>query len=179
MEKHKSNLNHFAKWTHFLLLNTVNGLNHCHAPDGKSLILLTGVHNVLIPVKTLGAIIQECLVEVDWPDDTLLAQVPHEKLETNEGKDTQAEDSQDHHIRKLLHRLDQGTDDGLQAWRAVTHAHTYTHAHVHTHTHTNHAGDAGAAHVLAVNIYGKIRNYVFIPSLENPEILVKFWIKQH
>lgn len=77
------------------------------------LSVLTIVTDVLIPVKALAAIVQVCFVQIDWPINTLLAQVAHEELETNEGKDTQAEDSQDHHIRKLLHRLDQGTNDGL------------------------------------------------------------------
>lgn len=59
-------------------------------------------------------------------DHTLVAQVAHEELETDEGKDAQAEDGQDHHIRKLLHRLDQGAHNGLQAWGAATHTRTQT-----------------------------------------------------
>ncbi len=46
--------------------------------------------------------------------DTLLSQQPHEKLQTNEGKHAEAEDSQDHHVCQLLHGLDQSTDDRLQ-----------------------------------------------------------------
>lgn len=88
--------------------------------------LLTVVHDVLIPVKALAAVGQVAFGGVDWPEDTLLAQVAHEELETDEGKDTQAEDGQDHHIRKLLHRLDQGANNGLEAWRATTHTRTQT-----------------------------------------------------
>lgn len=46
--------------------------------------------------------------------DALLSQQPHEKLQANEGKHTEAEDSQDHHVCQLLHGLDQSADDGLQ-----------------------------------------------------------------
>lgn len=86
---------------------------------GEASPLLTVVHDVLIPVKALAAVGQVALCDVDWPDHTLVAQVAHEELETDEGKDAQAEDGQDHHIRKLLHRLDQGAHNGLQAWRAA------------------------------------------------------------
>lgn len=88
--------------------------------------LLTVVHDVLVPVKALAAVGQVALGDVDWPDHTLVAQVAHEELETDEGKDAQAEDGQDHHIRKLLHRLDQGAHNGLQAWGAATHTRTQT-----------------------------------------------------
>ena len=87
---------------------------------------LTIVHDVVIPVEALAAVGQVNLGGVDRPDHTLVAQVAYEELETDEGKDTQAEDGQDHHIRKLLHRLDQGAYDGLQAWRATTHTRTQT-----------------------------------------------------
>lgn len=46
--------------------------------------------------------------------DALLSQEPHEKLQADEGEDAETEDRQDHHVRQLLHRLDQSTDDGLQ-----------------------------------------------------------------
>lgn len=101
-------------------------LGHCQLTVGEGMSLLTIVHDVLIPVKALAAIGQVALGNVDWPDHTLVAQVAHEELETDKGKDTQAEDGQDHHIRKLLHRLDQGAHNGLQAWRAATHTRTQT-----------------------------------------------------
>lgn len=91
---------------------------------GEAASLLTVVHDVLIPVKALAAVGQVGLGDVDWPDHTLVAQVAHEELETDEGKDAQAEDGQDHHIRKLLHGLDQGAHNGLQAWRVATHTRT-------------------------------------------------------
>lgn len=92
----------------------------------RSLHLLTIVHDVLIPVKALAAIGQVGLGAVDRPDHTFVAQVAHEELQTDEGEDAQAEDGQDHHVRKLLHRLDQGAHNGLQAWRAATHTRTQT-----------------------------------------------------
>lgn len=85
----------------------------CQVTHSESLPLLTVVVDVLLPVKALAAVVQKSLVKVDRPDHTLLAQVAHEELETNQGKDAQAEDSQDHHVRELLHRLDQGTHNGL------------------------------------------------------------------
>lgn len=48
--------------------------------------------------------------------DTLLPQQPHEKLKADEGEHAETEDSQDHHVRQLPHRLDQSTDDGLQTY---------------------------------------------------------------
>lgn len=68
-----------------------------------------------------------------------MAQVAHEELQTDEGKDAQAEDSQDHHIRKLLHRLYQSAHNGLQACRTVAH--------------TNHIGDAGDADATGRNLW--------------------------
>lgn len=39
----------------------------------------------------------------------------HEQLQPDEGKDAQAEDGEDHDVGQLLHRLEQGADDGLQS----------------------------------------------------------------
>lgn len=50
----------------------------------------------------------------------LLPQVSHEELQADEGEDAQAEDSEDHHVSQLLHRLDQSAHDGLQACRRTT-----------------------------------------------------------
>ena len=41
----------------------------------------------------------------------------HEQLQPYEGEDAQAEDSKDHHVGKLLHWLEQRTNNGLQACR--------------------------------------------------------------
>lgn len=49
--------------------------------------------------------------------DTFVSQISLKELKTNEGKDTQAENSQDHNICKLLNRLDKGTNDDLQTCR--------------------------------------------------------------
>lgn len=46
--------------------------------------------------------------------NALLSQQPHEKLQADEGEHAETEDSQDHHVCQLLHRLDQSPDDGLQ-----------------------------------------------------------------
>lgn len=78
---------------------------------------LTVISDVLVPVERLALVGQVAVGDVYWPDHALLAQVAHEKLETNQSKDAQAEDGQDHHIRQLLHGLDQGAHNGLQAWR--------------------------------------------------------------
>lgn len=82
-------------------------LDCCQLTVGEAQPLLTIIQDVIRPIEALG--------HVDWPEHTLVAQVSHEELETDEGKDAQAEDGQDHHIRKLLHRLDQGAHNGLQA----------------------------------------------------------------
>lgn len=57
-------------------------------------------------------------IELSEVTYTLVPQVAHEKLQANEGKDTEAEDSEDHHVSQLLHRLDQGSHDCLQAWES-------------------------------------------------------------
>ena len=48
---------------------------------------------------------------------TLVPQVAHEQLEADEGKHTEAEDGEDHHVGELLHRLDQSSHNGLQTCR--------------------------------------------------------------
>ena len=55
--------------------------------------------------------------------DTFLPQVPHEQLQADEGEDAQAEHGEDHHVRQLLHRLDQSAHDRLQACRHPEGAH--------------------------------------------------------
>lgn len=47
--------------------------------------------------------------------DAFLSQVSHKELQADEGEDAQTEDGEDHHVCQLLHRLDESTDDGLQA----------------------------------------------------------------
>ena len=89
--------------------------DHCQFTIGEAASLLTVVHDVLVPVKGLAAIGRVAVGDVNWPDHTLVTQIAHEKLEANEGKDAQAENGQDHHIRKLLHGLDQGAHNGLQS----------------------------------------------------------------
>ena len=82
--------------------------------------LITGVVDVLVEVEggVIGAVedVNEAAVEIRRPQDTLLTEVPHEELQTDEGKDTQAEHGQDHDVGQLLHRLDEGPNDGLQTW---------------------------------------------------------------
>lgn len=46
--------------------------------------------------------------------NTFLVQNPHEELLTNQGKDAEAKESEDHHVHQLLHRAQQGPDDNLQ-----------------------------------------------------------------
>lgn len=47
--------------------------------------------------------------------DAFLPQVSHEELQADESEDAQTEDGEDHHIGEFLHRLDQSSDNGLQA----------------------------------------------------------------
>jgi len=54
-------------------------------------------------------------VVADWPAHTLLPQVAHEELQADEREDAEAEHGEDHDVRQLFHRLDEGADDGLQA----------------------------------------------------------------
>ena len=60
--------------------------------------LPTFIVDVLFPVKALGAVFEIALGEVDGPHHTLVAQVPHEELQSDQGKDAQAKHCQDHHI---------------------------------------------------------------------------------
>ena len=60
--------------------------------------MLTVVHDVLIPLEPFAAIAQIAFGGVDGPDDTLLPQIAHEELQANQGKDTEAEDGEDHYI---------------------------------------------------------------------------------
>lgn len=74
------------------------------APPSSPLELpLTIISDVLVPVERLALIGQVAVGDIYRPEHALLAQVAHEKLETNQSKDAQAEDGQDHHIRQLLH----------------------------------------------------------------------------
>ena len=47
---------------------------------------------------------------------TFIPQVAHEELQPDECEHTETEHSEYHDVRQLLHRLDQGPHDGLQAW---------------------------------------------------------------
>lgn len=46
--------------------------------------------------------------------DTFVPQISHEELLTYQGEDAEAKESQDHHIDKLLHRVQQGPNNDLQ-----------------------------------------------------------------
>ena len=48
--------------------------------------------------------------------DTFVPQISHEELLTYQGEDAEAKESQDHHIDKLLHRVQQGPNNDLQTW---------------------------------------------------------------
>lgn len=96
---------------------------------------LTVVVDVFRPVEVLcGVLHQRCVdfcqsaveewiirgdvaaVGAGWRTHALLPQVAHEELQSDEGEDAEAEHGEDHHVRKFFHRLDQCTNDGLQAW---------------------------------------------------------------
>ena len=53
--------------------------------------LPTFIVDVLFPIKALGAVFKIALIEVDGPHHTLVSQVSHEELQSDQGKDTQAE----------------------------------------------------------------------------------------
>lgn len=46
--------------------------------------------------------------------NTFLVQNSHEELLTNQGKDAQAEEGEDHHVHQLLHRTQQSPNNNLQ-----------------------------------------------------------------
>lgn len=46
--------------------------------------------------------------------NTFLVQNSHEELLTNQGKDAEAKESEDHHVYQLLHGAQQGTYNDLQ-----------------------------------------------------------------
>lgn len=75
----------------------------------------TFIVDVFFPVKASGAIFKIALVKVYGPHHTLVSKIPHEQLQANQGENTQAEHGQDHHIRQLLHRLNEGAYNCLQA----------------------------------------------------------------
>ena len=50
-----------------------------------------------------------------------MLQMAHEQLQSYEGEHAQAEDSEDHHIGKLLHRLEQSANDGFQSCQIRCH----------------------------------------------------------
>lgn len=82
---------------------------------------LTLIVHVLRPVEggveaqqaCVGVIAAAAVVVNDA--HALLPQVAHEELQADQGKDAEAEHGENHHVRQLLHRLDQGAHDGLQA----------------------------------------------------------------
>ena len=108
-------------------------------PTGFPPSLLTFITDVSIPVKGIvagpallaapgvvavpGAVAAPGVVAIPrgvgviegrGPAHTLLPQVSHEELQPHQGKDAQAEDGEDHHVREFFYRLDQGPHDGLQ-----------------------------------------------------------------
>lgn len=93
-------------------------------------VILTIIIDVFVPVKTSAAVFQILLSHVDRPEDALVAEVPHEQLQSDQCKDAETEDSQDHHIRQLLHRLDESTHNGLQACLHTQRARTSTQTNI-------------------------------------------------
>lgn len=100
-------------------------------------VILTIVIDVFVPVETSAAVFQVLLGHVDWPEDALVTKVPHEQLQADQRKDAETEDGQDHHIRQLLHRLDQSAHDGLQACSQKNNTHTHTCRCAQMHKHGN------------------------------------------
>lgn len=78
------------------------------------------IHEVVEGRVDRGVVVQPQILQEGAvggrPAHTLLPEVAHEELEADEGEDAQAENREDHHIRELLHRLDQSPHDRLQPW---------------------------------------------------------------
>lgn len=60
--------------------------------------LPTFIVDILFPIKAFGAIFQVAIIEVYGPHNTLVSQVAHEQLQSDQGKHTQAEHCQNHDI---------------------------------------------------------------------------------
>ena len=91
----------------------------CQGPQGQVGTWIVEVGVQRFPDQAVGlhgAIGAVGAVEYCEVANALVPQVAHEELQADEGKDAEAEDREDHHIGQLLHRLDQGPHDGLQAW---------------------------------------------------------------
>lgn len=69
-----------------------------------------------VPDQAIGLHGAVGTVELREVAHALVPQVAHEELQADEGEDAEAEDREDHHVGQLLHGLDQGPHDGLQAW---------------------------------------------------------------
>lgn len=78
------------------------------APRVVAVPRVSAVPRVVARPRSIG------IIEGRGPADALLPQVSHEELQPHQGKDTQAENGEDHHVRQLLHRLDQCPHDCLQ-----------------------------------------------------------------
>ena len=94
-------------------------------------VVLTWILNIRFPVKLSGSFIYKGAIVIPSyilfytvflqgsiggrPLHAFIPQVAHKELQPNQCKHAQTEHSQDHDIRELLHRLDQGSHDGLQA----------------------------------------------------------------
>lgn len=63
----------------------------------------------------IGCLIDSCAIL-----DTFVLEVALEELQAHQGKDTQAEDSENGHVSQLLHRVDQGPHDDLQSCGKMT-----------------------------------------------------------
>ena len=98
------------------------------------IVCLTFIFNVFIPVQHAHCPIESSTVPIQWvikegsdvylkgrivwgPLQAFVPQVAHEELQPDEREHAQTEHGQDHDVRELLHRLDQGAHDGLQAYR--------------------------------------------------------------
>lgn len=78
--------------------------------------LLHGIPGLVVTKK--GDVGRQAVIDtMCCAADAFLPQVSHEELQANKSEDAQTEDGEDHHISEFLHRLDQSSDDGLQACR--------------------------------------------------------------
>lgn len=84
-------------------------------PTSQTWVPLAVIPLLFFVRGVIGCLIDSCAVL-----DTSVLEVALEELQAHQGKDTQAEDSENGHVSQLLHRVDQGPHDDLQPCGKMT-----------------------------------------------------------
>lgn len=84
-------------------------------PTNQTWVPLAVIPLLFFVRGVIGCLIDNCAVL-----DTFVLEVALEELQAHQGKDTQAEDSENGHVSQLLHRVDQGPHDDLQPCGKMT-----------------------------------------------------------